>query len=271
MSRVAIIAGEGNLPAELAAILRQTPGEAPLICAPEGVRPQGLDVDLTFRVERLAPFMRHLTDSGVGVVSFAGPVHRMALDPSLFDPETATFVPRLLEAMQGGDDATLRIVMALFEEYGLEVQGLASLAPQLLAAEGVLGARPPNAAEEADAARGLAILEALSPADVGQGCVVAEQLCLAVEALYGTDAMLAHVADCRDSRIPNKGGVFIKRAKAGQEKRMDLPAIGPDTIAMAQSARLTGICLQAGHVVLLQRDETLARADAAGVALWAVP
>jgi len=271
MSRVAIIAGAGRLPAELAAALAAAQGVAPMICAPEGVLPEGLTVDLAFRVERLAPFMRHLVDVGVDVVSFAGPVHRMALDPALFDPETATFVPRLLGAMQGGDDATLRAVMALFEEYGLSVQGLGCLAPQLLAADGVLGARAPDEAEIADATRGIEIVQALSPVDVGQGCVVAGKLCLAIEALYGTDAMLAQVATCRESRAPRAGGVFIKRAKAGQDLRVDLPAIGPATIAAAQAARLTGICLQAGHVVILDRGETLAAADAAGIALWSVP
>lgn len=271
MSRVAIVAGAGGLPAELATALHDAQGTRPLICAPEGVAPDGLAVDLAFRVERLAPFMRHLVDTGVGVVSFAGPVHRRALDPAMFDPETATFVPRLLGAMQGGDDAALRMVMTLFEEYGLDVQGLASLAPQLLAGEGVLGARAPDEAEGADAARGIEILHALSPVDVGQGCVVASRLCLAVEALYGTDAMLAQVATCRDSRAPLKGGVLIKRAKAGQDLRVDLPAIGPATIDAARAARLSGICLQAGHVVVLDRPETLARAEAAGIALWAVP
>jgi len=271
MTGVAIIAGGGLLPAELADALAQRQGTAPMICAPEGTAPEGLQVDLAFRVERLAPFLRHLVDAGVSVVSFAGPVHRMALDPALFDPETATFVPRLVGAMQGGDDTILRAVMDLFEEYGLDVQGLGSLAPQLLAREGVLGSRPPNEAEIADAARGAEVLKALSPVDVGQGCVVAGKLCLAIEALYGTDAMLSHVAACRDSRAPHKGGVLVKRAKAGQDLRVDLPAIGPATISAAQAAGLTGVCLQAGHVVILDRAETLARAEAAGIALWAVP
>jgi len=266
MSRIAIIAGAGALPAELAAAL----GEPALVCAPEGIVPEGLALDLSFRVERLAPFMRHLADSGVSDVVFAGPVHRSTLDPAMFDPETATLVPRLLGAMQGGDDATLRMVMAIFEEYGLNVQGLGTLAAQLLAPEGAFGVRAPGAAESADATRGLEILDALSPVDVGQGCVVVSRLCLAVEALYGTDAMLAHVAACRNLREPRQGGVFVKRAKAGQDLRVDLPTIGPQTIEAVKAAGLTGICLQAGHVVILDRAETISRADAAGIALWAV-
>jgi UDP-2,3-diacylglucosamine hydrolase len=267
MSRLAIIAGTGELPAEL---LAQLP-EAPLVCAVEGYPPAGLDPDLTFRVERLVPLLRGLADKGVESVVFAGVVHRPRLDPGLFDPETAALMPRLLPAMQLGDDAILRAVIALFEEFGFAVRGIADCAPALLAEAGVLGAVAPAARLEADAARGAEILHVLAPLDLGQGCVVADGLCLSVETLYGTDAMLAHVAASRDLREPRSGGVLVKRAKAGQELRIDLPAIGPATIAAAREARLVGICLQAGHAVILRRAETLAAADAAGIALWAAP
>jgi UDP-2,3-diacylglucosamine hydrolase len=104
---------------------------------------------------------------------------------------------------------------------------------------------------------------------VGQGCVVAAALCLGVEAIYGTDALLADVASHRPLRHPSKGGVFVKCAKAGQDLRVDLPTIGPDTIDRCVAAGLSGICLQAGHVIVLDRAEVVARADAAGLALWA--
>ncbi len=267
MSRLAVIAGAGDLPAELAAHLPAPP----LICAVEGYPPAGLAPDLTFRIERLVPLLRRLVADGVSEVLFAGTVHRPRFDPGLFDPETAALMPRLLPALGQGDDALLRAVIAVFEEYGLAVKGLADCAPGLLAAPGVLGATEPDAGLRADAARGAEILQGLAPLDLGQGCVVAGGLCLAVEALYGTDAMLAHVAACRETREPRTGGVLVKRAKAAQELRIDLPAIGPATVVAARAARLSGLCLQAGHVVILRRAETLAAADAAGIALWAEP
>lgn len=263
MTRCAIIAGAGGLPAELAQRLSQ-----PLICAPVGVTPPGLAVDVTFHFERLSPFLRDLADRGVEEVALAGAIHRPRLDPALFDRETAALVPDLLAAMQGGDDAALRWIIALIEDYGLRVAGLADLAPDLLAAPGVLGARDPSAQEQADADRGRAILSALDPVDVGQGCVVAQGLCLGIEALYGTDALLADVARHRPAREPQTGGVFVKRAKQGQDLRADLPAIGPDTVAAARAAGLTGIALQPGRVVILNRPATLAAAGAAGLALW---
>jgi hypothetical protein len=266
MSALALIAGAGALPAALAERLP----EAPLVCALDGTVPEGLAVDLVFRFERLAPFLRALGDRGIDTVALVGAVHRPRLDPALFDRETASLVPGLIAAMQGGDDAALRWVIALIEEFDLRVLGIAELAPDLIVTEGVLTARAPTTAEEADAARGCAILTALDPVDVGQGCVVASGLCLGVEALYGTDAMLSDIARNRPAREPQSGGVFVKRAKAGQDLRADLPTVGPTTIAAARDAGLTGLCLHAGHVIMLDRARTLAAADAAGLALWAV-
>ena len=264
MSRIALIAGAGALPAELAASLSH-----PLICGLAGAAPEGLAVDLTWHFERLVPFLRHLGDSGVETVVLAGAVNRPRLDPALFDRETASLVPDLLAAMQGGDDGALRWIIALIEEFGLSVRGITDLAPHLLAPEGVLSARAPTDAERAAAARGAEILQALGPLDLGQGCVVAQGLCLGVETLFGTDAMLADVARHRPTREPQAGGVFVKRAKPGQDLRVDLPTIGPATISAVAAAGLGGIAVQAGRVVMLQRAATLAAADAAGLALWA--
>jgi UDP-2,3-diacylglucosamine hydrolase len=163
MSRLAIIAGEGDLPAELVAHLPAPP----LICAVEGHPPAGLAPDLSFRLERLIPLLRRLVEAGVTEVVLAGAVHRPRFDPTLFDAETAALMPRLLPAMRQGDDALLRAVIGVFEEHGLSVLGLADCAPTLLA-EGQLGATTPDPGLEADAARGIAILRALAPLDLGQ-------------------------------------------------------------------------------------------------------
>lgn len=263
--RLAIIAGRGAL-ARLVAAAQDDP---PLIAALAGFAPDGVSADMTLHLERLVPGLRALQEAGVGRVVLAGGVSRPRLDPSAFDPATAALMPRLLPAMQAGDDATLRAVIAVLEDFGLRVQGLAEVAPDLLAPEGQLAARPPTAAESADATRGRAILAALGPADVGQGCVVAGGLCLGLEAIYGTDAMLGFVAAHRGDLPPHSGGVLIKRAKPDQEARADLPAIGPDTIAAVAAARLGGICIQAGRTVLIDRAALVAAADAAGIALWA--
>ena len=263
MSRLAVIAGRGGLPAALVAALP----EPPLVCALDGFHPDGVAVDLVFRVERLALFLRHLEDQGVTRVAFAGAVQRPRLDPSLFDPQTAQMVPRLLAAMQAGDDATLRAVIAIFEEAGFAVVGVEDIAPALLPGAGLLcGALTPR--DEADAARAAAIVAALGAVDVGQGCVVAQGLCLAVEALPGTDAMLISIAAMPATLRP-QGGLFYKSAKPGQDRRVDLPAMGVQTVLRAAEAGLAGICWQAGGVICLDLPAMQAVATERGLFLWA--
>jgi len=264
--RIAIIGGQGRLPVLLAEVL-EFEGAAPVLAAMEqfpieGAGARAVDV---FRVERLAPFLDRLHDMGVGRVVFAGAVRRPQLDPALFDARSAQLVPRLLAAMQGGDDAILRAVIGVFEEDGFSVVGADEVAPDLLPEPGVLTRAGPSEADIRDAGRAAEIVAALGTVDVGQGAVVTGGLCLAVEALPGTDAMLSQVAQQRGE---SRGGVFYKAPKPGQERRMDLPALGPDTVDRAVEARLSGIAFEAGGVILLDREIAVARADAAGLFLW---
>lgn len=265
MTDTALIAGTGALPALLAAAC---PGM--LICEMEGFAAAVPGAaPLRFRVERLVPFLDGLVARGIRRVIFAGAMRRPRLEPELFDPQTAMLVPRLLGAMQAGDDATLRAVIALFEEWDLKVVGADAIAPDLVPGAGVLCGTP-GPADELDAARAAAIVAALGAADVGQGAVVAQGLCLAVEALPGTDAMLDFAALHQGLRPDPAGarGVFYKAPKPGQDRRIDLPAIGPQTVARAAAAGLAGIAWEAGGVLLLGREKTLAAAQEAGLFLW---
>lgn len=263
MSRLAIIAGQGALPAALAASLP----EPPFVCALDGFTPTGLPVDQVFRVERLALFLRLLEDQGITRIAFAGAVQRPRLDPSLFDPQTAQMVPRLLAAMAQGDDATLREVIAIFEEAGFEVVGVESIAPAILPQAAVLSGEI-TAQHETDATRAAAITAALGAVDVGQGCVVANGLCLAVEALPGTDAMLKSLVAIPAILRP-KGGLFYKSAKPRQDRRIDLPTIGPETLRLSAEAGLAGVVFEAGSVICLDLPQMIAFAQAQNLLLWA--
>jgi DUF1009 family protein len=262
----AIIAGRGRLPAALVAAM----AEAPLVAALDGFAPDGLVPDLSFRVERLVPFLRLLEDRGVSRVVFAGAVQRPRLDPALLDPSTAELLPRLMQAMAAGDDATLRAVIEVFEEFGFAVAGLEDVAPSLLPGAGVLAGVVAER-DKADAMRAAEIVAALGAVDVGQGAVVAQGLCLGVEALPGTDALLAQVAGISALRPdPGRGrGVFYKAAKPGQDRRIDLPTLGPETLRAAAAAGLGGVAFQAGSVICLDLAEMQALAGELGLFLWA--
>ncbi len=265
MTRTAIIAGAGGLPAAVMAAM----AERPFVAALEGFAPAGVEPDLRFRVERLVPFLRALEDAGVTRVCFAGAVQRPRLDPALFDPDTATMVPRLLAAMGQGDDATLREVLAIFEEAGFALVGVQEIAPALVPGAGVLCGAV-NERDRTDAARAAAIVAALGRVDVGQGAVVQQGLCLAVEALPGTDAMLGAVAAIPAGLRPaGAKGVFYKAPKPLQDRRIDLPALGVETVRRVAAAGLGGIVWEAGGVICLDLPVMRAEAEAAGLFLWA--
>ena len=199
----------------------------------------------------------------------AGGVGRPPLNPAEFDDFMQALAPRLLAAFQGGDDALARLVIQVFEENGIAVVGAHELLPALTAAPGVLVGAEPSARNRADMARATDILLALSPLDVGQGAVVANGLALGIETQQGTDAMLRFVAQTDQSLRGEGGGVLVKRPKIGQDLRVDMPAIGPDTVAGAAAAGLDGIVISARKVVLIERDRLVRAAQEAGLFIFA--
>ncbi len=263
---LAVIAGGGVLPKLL---LEATQARSVTL---EGVSQDAVQYsDIEARFERLGGLFSSLRQAGVTQVCFAGAMGRPALDQSLFDTETLALLPRLIPLLAQGDDALLSGVISVFEEAGFTVRAPHEFLPDLLAGEGVLTTHAPDHNMIADAARGIAVLDAMSALDIGQGCVTCANQVLGFETLYGTDAMLESVAARRDTRHPSTGGVFVKRAKDGQDLRVDLPTIGPGTVAAAVAARLAGIHVQAGKVQILDRQEVFRRANAAGLVIWASP
>lgn len=263
MSRIALIAGEGALAPALAQGLRD-----PLVFALEGVRPA---LPATpFRIERLVPFFDHLHGLGVDRVVFAGAIRRPRLDPEAFDPRTAQLVPRILMAMQSGDDGALRAVLELFEENDISIAAVGEIRPDLIPQPGVLVGEP-SEPDRRDTMRARAILRTTGALDLGQGVVVAQGLCLALETLPGTQAMLEFAARHGALRPDPAGarGVLFKAPKNGQDLRIDLPTIGPDTVDQAARAGLAGIAWRGGATIVLSRDDCVRRAAAAGLFLWA--
>jgi len=258
---LAVIAGAGALPG---LILAQCPG---LLVRIDGAGCETEFADaLEARFEQLGALFSALKSRSVTEVCFAGAMARPALDPSAFDQETLALMPRVLQVLKGGDDALLRLIIEIFEEQGFSVRGAHDLLPGLVAEPGPLVGVPGDLLRH-DAARAAEILAALSDQDVGQGCVVANGLCLGIETVQGTDAMLRFVAETRGGH--GEGGVFVKRPKVNQDLRIDMPAIGTDTVAAAASAGLNGISVAAGSVLLLDRSAIVEAAGAAGLVLWA--
>ncbi|WP_213683730.1 LpxI family protein [Roseicyclus sp.] len=258
MGRRAIIAGAGALPLLVAAA-------GPAMVVRFADAPGGTEgADLVARFERLGALFTDLKSHGVDELCLAGAMRRVGFDQARLDAETKALLPRLADAMGQGDDALLRSIVAIFEEQGFTIRGAHELRPDLVARAGNLCGQ---AIASADAARARAVLAAIGPLDVGQAAVAAKGQILGIETLQGTDALLRFVGDT----MPASGGILVKRAKPGQDLRVDMPAIGPDTVALCAQAGLKGIELQAGHVLLLDADAVRAACLTHDINLWAVP
>ncbi|MBF9033794.1 UDP-2,3-diacylglucosamine diphosphatase LpxI [Rhodobacterales bacterium HKCCE2091] len=255
----AIIAGDGVLPSLL---LAAGPAEIVRFAGTDGL----LRATVPARFEQLGVLFSDLRTIGVGEIVFAGGMSRPMLDPRRLDPVTEQLLPRLTRAMAEGDNTLLSTIVSVFEGEGFKVRGAHEIRPDLLAGPGAITGAP-SAAQELDAARARAVLEALGPVDVGQSAAAARGQVIGIETLQGTDAMLHFIA----RTMPGSYGVLVKRPKTGQDLRVDMPAIGPDTVVRAAAAGLHGIEIAAGGVLMLDPRSTRAAAEAEGVSIWAVP
>jgi hypothetical protein len=213
-----------------------------------------------------------LKKNGCGDLVIIGGVNRPDLANVKFDLGAVKTLPFLLSLGKGGDDHVLSRIVRFFEDKGYRVHGAGDVAPELLAGEGRLGAKAPSAEDQSDIDMGFEVVRALGRFDVGQAAVVVKGHVLAVEAAEGTDAMLARCAELRAAGRAGRGGrsgILVKAPKPGQEERVDMPTIGPDTVNKAAAAGLDGIAV-ARQVLMAERDATIAAADRHGLFLLGV-
>ncbi len=162
-------------------------------------------------------------------------------------------------------DALIGAIARVLEQEGIRLVDSTAFLRPWLAAAGVLTRRAPTAAEAADFACGHRIARAIAALDVGQTVVISQRACVAVEAMEGTDETIERAARIAGGRPL----VVVKVSKPNQDMRFDVPVVGPSTIAVMRRANATALALDAGKTLLLDRDELLAAADAAGIAIQA--
>ena len=215
-----------------------------------------------------------LRTEGCREVVFIGALVRPALRQMRFDLWLLLKVPTLVAAFRGGDDHLLSGVARMFEREGFHLVGAHEVAPDILMPDGALGAKQPSDRDREDIALGLDYLAATGRFDIGQAVVVAGRRVLAVEAAEGTDQMLQRVAEMRKNgrlRTPPGIGVLVKAPKPGQDRRFDLPAIGPRTVEGVTLAGLAGLAVAAGSSIVAEPEKLVVTADRAKVFVVGVP
>lgn len=213
-------------------------------------------------------FKRLARAAGCRDVVFIGSLVRPALWQIRPDLTALKELPRVLKAFRGGDDHLLSSIGRLFEQYGFRLIGAHDVAPEILVPRGALGRIAPNERDQADVALGLDYLRATGPFDVGQAVVVIGRHVIAVEAAEGTDQMLLRVDELRKNgrlRAAKGCGVLVKAAKPGQDRRFDLPSVGPQTVEGVARAGLAGLAVEAGSSIIAEPVRMVTEADRAGV------
>jgi DUF1009 family protein len=262
-SKLGIIAGGGGLPAQLIHAARAQGRDCFVLAIKNSADPATIEgVDHAWLgLGEAGQAFRLLHEHEVKDVVMAGPVRRPTLTDLYPDWRTARFFAKIgLKAL--GDDGLLTAVIAEFESEGFKVVGAHVILGDLLAPEGVWGSVRPDAQASADIAHGVLVAQGLGRLDVGQAVVVQQGIVLGVEAVEGTDALLERVATLKRSGL---GGVLVKLCKPGQDRRVDLPTIGTETVRRAQQAGLRGIAVEAGAALVIDFATLVQDTDRAGL------
>ena len=222
-------------------------------------------------VVRLGRWIRLLRGWGAAQAVMVGKVHKTRMyDPlRLFKNFPDWRAARLWYVKLRHDKRTDKLLGALAQELadsGVILIDSTTYIPELMATTGVLTRRQPTAEQRADIDFALPVVRRLGELDIGQAMAVKEREVIAVEAIEGTDAMIQ-----RAGQLCKSGGwVLVKAGKPGQDMRFDVPTLGIRTIEALKIARASCIAVEAGKVILLDKPDLLAAADAAGIALVGV-
>lgn len=262
-AKIGIVAGGGELPARMIEACRAS-GRGVFVVAIEGhTDPEtvaGAD-HVWVRLGAASQALEPLRAAGVEELVLVGNIKRPSLAELRPNLKVARFFAKL-GRRAFGDDGLLRAVIDGLEEEGFRVVGAEEVMQDLIAEAKAYGTLQPDAQAREDIVRGIAVAKALGAQDVGQAAVVQQGVVLGVEAVEGTDALLRR---CGTLRFEGPGGVLVKVKKPDQERRADLPTIGPQTLRAAAAAGLRGVAIEAGGALVLDREAVVAAADEAGL------
>ncbi len=194
-------------------------------------------------------------------VVIIGHVTRPDLSQVRMDLGALKLLPFIMKLKTGGDDSILSKIAGLFEDKGYRVCSVLDLVPSLAAPTGDMTKFTPSQADLLDMERGLEVVAAMGRFDVGQAVVVVNGHVIAVEGAEGTDRMLERCEDLRQWGRKGRHGVLVKVPKPTQDRRIDLPTIGPKTVELALAAGLSGIAVAAGETLIADKGATLEAAS----------
>jgi DUF1009 family protein len=262
--RYGLIAGRGRFPVLALETAKQLGHEVVVLAikdnAPPEVEPLGAAC-YWLSIAELGKLIDILHKEQITEVIMAGQVKHTSIFSAL-KPDWRLF--KVLASLPSRNtDALIGGVQRELESEGIHLADSTLLLKPLLAGEGSLAKRKPNADEQRDIEYGRRIAGALSNLDIGQSVAISERACVAVEAMEGTDAMLRRASSLVNGR-PLR---LVKASNRRKHLLFDVPVAGPGTIRTMIECNATALAVDAGRTLLLDKDEMLGLAADAGIAI----
>ncbi len=266
--KLGMIAGGGMMPVEIIKHCNATGREIVVVgLEPFANEEQLKDAPYTFaKIAEAGKMLKYFKNNNVYEIVLAGGIKRPSFKEMIPDWEGVKILTKLA-IKKMSDDNLFRAVMDEIDARGFKVVGIEEVVPDMLFQEGTYGKTKPTDDDMDDIRRGITVAKALGAVDVGQAVVVQEGMVLAVEAIEGTDMMLSRASMLKkDGKAP----VMVKVLKPGQDMRVDLPAIGLQTIEQLKKYGIGGIAVEAGGILLIERDAVINMADKEGIFILGV-
>ena len=270
-SPLGLIAGNGMLPYRIMENLRKS-GRTVFALGISGEVAEEIseNIDAWVEIGQLELARDLMQQAGVREVVIVGGVQRPNLTKLELDVGGLWVVERALSQAQRGDNALLTHVLEYFETQGFVIVSAADVLAQPQLLRGLLTEATIDPHQQ-DMTRAIEIASHIGALDIGQAAIVARGIVLGVESVEGTDAMIARVSDLSVEvrGTPDaRSGVLAKIPKPQQDRRIDLPALGPKTVEGAVRAGLAGIVFEANGVLFEALDACIDQANQAGLFLY---
>jgi UDP-2,3-diacylglucosamine hydrolase len=267
VARLGLIAGNGSFPFLVLEAARSMGWDVTVVAVQEEAAAElegearRLGASLHWvSLGHLGRAIKVLREDGVTQAVMAGQVKHTKIFSGVL-PDL-TLLSAMMRLRAKNTDALIAAVADVMHERGIELMDSTRFLSPLLAREGSLTRRAPSEEEAADFAFGYRMADAIAGLDIGQTIVVKNQAVVAVEAMEGTDEVIA-----RAGRLAGPGTRVVKVAKPGQDMRFDVPVVGLATIRAMEAAGASAISIDAGRTLVLDGESFLDAAEQAGIAV----
>lgn len=265
--RLCIIAGGGELPKDILRHSRSEKKSTSVICIASEANIADFkkaDNSIEIPIGKIGKAIKYLQENNISHIVFAGSVERPALSKISVDLEGAKLLALLLKEKFLGDDNLLKTTLKYFENKGFTILPASNFSEASGKQKGVITTSKPNTQELEDIEIAKTAFKKIGKLDVGQALIVSEKRIIAIEGAEGTDNMLR-----RSGQYIEGHALLFKAHKPGQDKRVDMPTIGPKTIEIMHNNNISGIVIDQ-NVIILSQQETIDKANSLDIYIYVI-